>query len=84
MSFESLKNWHFCWGRRNKFFRLDLEGGYTGNISPLYVSLSGKILNMETHIGYMTILLSLRILIISPNDSIIQPSNIPCGATHQS
>ena len=38
-----LKNWHVSWIRRNKFSRLDLDYGYTGNKYNFYVSLYGKL-----------------------------------------
>ena len=34
------ENCHDCWNRRNKFLRLDIEGGYMGNRSPIFVNLT--------------------------------------------
>ena len=42
-----LKNWYFCWNRRNEFSRLELDGGYTGNRYPLWVRLLGKLKKIE-------------------------------------
>ena len=42
MECTRLKNWNFCWNRRNKFFRLDVDIGYTGKIYTLWFSLSGR------------------------------------------
>ena len=59
---HKIKNWNFCCNRIKRISRLYLNGGYTGIIYPLYVSLSGKLLKMgETHIGDMAIMLSLII-----------------------
>ena len=65
------------------FSRLNLDSGYTGNIYPLYVSLSGKLKKMEPHIVDMAILLYLITLSITPNDRMNQPFNISSGQTHQ-
>ena len=38
-----LQNWHVYWNMRNKLSRLDLDGGYTGNIYLLYVRIFGQL-----------------------------------------
>ena len=43
MKYARLKNWNFCWKRRNKSPRLDLDDGYTGNIYHLCVRIYGLI-----------------------------------------
>ena len=61
------------------------DGDHTGNRYPLYVSLSGQfIFKKEPHIGDTETLFSLITLIISPNERLIQPSNISGGETHKS
>ena len=72
----------FFWNRRNKFSRLELDGGYTGNRYPFWVGLPGKLKKREPHIGDMAILLSQSKGSITPNDAMIQISNILCGGTH--
>ena len=84
MECTRLKHWHFCCNRRKIFSRLDLDGGYTGNRYPFWVRLSGKLLKIELHIGYMEILLYPRIQVITPNDRMNQTNKISCGATNHS
>ena len=43
MECTRLKNWHFCWNRKNRFSILGLDSGYTGNRYPLWVSISVKL-----------------------------------------
>ena len=40
---RKVKKLTFFWNRRNKFSRLELYGGYTGNRYYLWVSLLGKL-----------------------------------------
>ena len=63
MEWEKLKKWHVCWNRRSKYPRLDLDSGYTGNRHPCYFS----------HIGDISILISLSKWSITPNARMRQP-----------
>ena len=51
--------------------------------SLLTLSSNNPEIPLENHIVYMEIPLSLIILSITPNDRMIQTSNISCGVTHQ-
>ena len=84
MECTKLTNWHVCWKRINIFSRLDLDGGYTVNIYPLYVRVSYQLKKGDPHIGDMKIILSLSILSTTTKARMIQPSKIPCRGNHQS
>ena len=70
MEVSRLQIWHACWNNRKKFSRLDRDHGYMGNIYLLYIRI--------------LILLTRRKWSITPNERMIQPSNISCGGTHKS
>ena len=54
MECEKLKNWHVCWKSRNKLSGLDLEGGYTDNIHPFYISLYGQFyINKKVSLSFL-------------------------------
>ena len=75
------------WNKRDKFYRLELDCGYTCNRYSFWVSLLGKLEKeeekREPHIGDMEIPLSRSNRSITPNARIIQLSNISYGGTHQ-
>ena len=56
---HKVENWHVLWINRNKLSKLDLEGGYTGNIYPIYVSISGPLIKrsliLDTCIYFSTL-----------------------------
>ena len=81
---RKVKKLTFFWNRRNKFSRLDLYGGYTGNRYPFSFSHSEKNLKRELHNGDMAIVIVLIIKIITPNAMMTQTNNILCGETNQS
>ena len=79
-----MTNYHGCWNMINNPPISDLDGKYTGKRYPLSVCLTGQIKKKEPSIVGMEITLSLREWGITPNDSIIQPSNISSWETHHS
>ena len=40
------KNWYVCWDSRNKWSRLGLDSGYSGNSYTLHVSISVQLFKM--------------------------------------
>ena len=84
---SKVENLHVYWNNINKLSKLELDNEYKGNMNIQYFRFYGQLLKREgggSHIWDMEILLSLIKWGITPNSSMIKPSNISVEGNHQS